>query len=153
MCQCKTRFWGYTITHVCVLPCVSDFYWNPISIAVQTSTSHLTCYLRLVGSKISYVYNNINVLQRSLIFCTDCTILLCCSDSEKVSFRIASDASYVYILSWQKLIKNSKNAPFWRLLENSVACGQTLLPDKSILIGQKLAENAKMAKIQMGHFE
>ena len=30
------------------------------------------------------------------------------------------------------------------------ACGQTVLPDRSVLIGQKLMENAK---IQMRHFE
>ena len=29
------------------------------------------------------------------------------------------------------------------------ACGQTVLPDRSVLIGQKLVENAK---IQMRHF-
>ena len=28
------------------------------------------------------------------------------------------------------------------------ACGQTVLPDRSILIGQKLAENAKSKKIE-----
>ena len=33
------------------------------------------------------------------------------------------------------------------------ACGQTVLPDRSILIGQKLVENAKTTKIQMRHFE
>ena len=33
------------------------------------------------------------------------------------------------------------------------ACGQTVLPDKPVLIGQKLVENAKIPKIQMGHFE
>ena len=37
---------------------------------------------------------------------------------EKVSFNIASEASYVYILSGQKLIKNPKNAPFWLVFEN-----------------------------------
>ena len=36
---------------------------------------------------------------------------------EKVSFNIANEASYVYILSGQKLIKNGKNAPFWRVFE------------------------------------
>ena len=36
----------------------------------------------------------------------------------KVSFDIASEASYVYILSGQKLIKNAKNSPFWRIFEN-----------------------------------
>ena len=38
--------------------------------------------------------------------------------TEKVSFNIASEASYVYILSGQKLIKNAKNDPFWRVFEN-----------------------------------
>ena len=36
----------------------------------------------------------------------------------KVSFHIASEASYVYILSGQKLIKNAKNGPFWQVFEN-----------------------------------
>ena len=35
-----------------------------------------------------------------------------------VSFNIASEASYVYILSGRKLIKNAKNGPFWRVFEN-----------------------------------
>ena len=35
---------------------------------------------------------------------------------------------------------------FWK----PEACGQTVLPDKSVLIGQKLVENAK---IKMRHFE
>ena len=51
----------------------------------------------------------------------------------KVSFNIASEASYVYILNRQKLIKNAKN-------------GQIVLPDMSVLIGQKLVENAKIKK-------
>ena len=37
---------------------------------------------------------------------------------KKVSFNIASEASYFYILSGQKLIKNTKNGPFWRVFEN-----------------------------------
>ena len=32
--------------------------------------------------------------------------------SEKVSFNIASEASYVYILLGQKFIKNAKNGQF-----------------------------------------
>ena len=32
--------------------------------------------------------------------------------TEKVSFNLTSEASYVYILSGQKLIKNAKNAQF-----------------------------------------
>ena len=42
----------------------------------------------------------------------------CLKITEKVSFDIASEASYVYILSGQKLIKNAQNSPFWRLFEN-----------------------------------
>ena len=40
-------------------------------------------------------------------------------------------------------------ASFWK----AEACGQTELPDMSVLIGQKLVENAKMSKNQMRHFE
>ena len=36
----------------------------------------------------------------------------CLKITGKVSFNIASEASYVYILSGQKLIKNAKNGPF-----------------------------------------
>ena len=39
----------------------------------------------------------------------------CLKITEKVSFNIASEASDVYILSGQKLIKNAKNGPFWRV--------------------------------------
>ena len=38
--------------------------------------------------------------------------------TEKVSFNIASEASYLYILSGQKLIKNAKNGQFWQAFEN-----------------------------------
>ena len=37
----------------------------------------------------------------------------CLKITEKVSYNIASEASYVYILSGQKLIKNAKNGQFW----------------------------------------
>ena len=72
----------------------------------------------------------------------------CLKITEKVSFNIASEASYVYILSGQKLIKNAKNGPFWRVFEKPEACGQTVLPDWSVLIGQKLVENAKIHKFK-----
>ena len=57
----------------------------------------------------------------------------------------ASEASYVYILNGQKLIQKwSILASFWK----PEACGQTVLPDRSILIGQKLMENAKIEKFK-----
>ena len=80
----------------------------------------------------------------------------CFKITEKVSFNIPSEASYVYILSGQKLIKNAKNvsilASFWK----PEACGQTVLPDRSILIGQKLVANVKIEKFKwdiLGDFQ
>ena len=46
------------------------------------------------------------------------TVSRCLKITEKVSFNFVSKASYVYILSGQKLIKNAKNGPFWRVFEN-----------------------------------
>ena len=51
---------------------------------------------------------------------------------EKVSFNIASEASYVYKID-QKCIKNAKN-------------GQTVLPDGLISRGQKLVEKSQNKK-------
>ena len=42
----------------------------------------------------------------------------CLKITEKVSFNIASEASHVYILIGQKLIKNAKNGSFWGVFEN-----------------------------------
>ena len=42
----------------------------------------------------------------------------CLKITEKVSFNIASEASYVYILSGQKFTKNAKNGLFWRVFVN-----------------------------------
>ena len=46
------------------------------------------------------------------------TLPQCLEIIEKVAFNNASEASYVYILSRQKFMKNAKNGPFWRLFEN-----------------------------------
>ena len=45
----------------------------------------------------------------------------------KFSFNIASEASYVYNLSWQKFAKNGKYSDF---LKKTEACGETALPDR-----------------------
>ena len=42
----------------------------------------------------------------------------CLKITEKVAFNMASEASYIYILSGQKFIKNAKNGQFWRVDEN-----------------------------------
>ena len=38
-------------------------------------------------------------------------------------------------------------------LEKPEACAHTGFPDRSLLIGQKLVENAKIQKFKMRHFE
>ena len=42
----------------------------------------------------------------------------CFKIREKVSSNIASEATYISILSGQKLIKNAKIGQFWRVVEN-----------------------------------
>ena len=66
----------------------------------------------------------------------------CLKITEKVSFNIASEASNIYILSGQKFIKNAKNNQFWHFRKPE-DCGQTVLPDRALLIRQKLSETAK----------
>ena len=70
----------------------------------------------------------------------------CLKIAEKVSFHnTASEATDVYILD-----KSSLKMPKMVNLASFFACGQTVLPKRLILIGQKLVGNAK---IQMRHFE
>jgi len=42
----------------------------------------------------------------------------CLKITEKVSFNIASEASYVYILSGEKFIKRCQNWSIWRVFKN-----------------------------------
>ena len=52
---------------------------------------------------------------------------------KKVSFyNIASEASYVYILSGQKFPKNAKKRSILTSFCKPEACGQTVLPDRPI---------------------
>ena len=62
---------------------------------------------------------------------------------KKVSFIIASEASYVYILSRKKFIKNTKNGQFGMFWQTEATI-LTVLPDKPTLIEQKLIESAKI---------
>ena len=54
----------------------------------------------------------------------------CLKITEKVSFNIASEASYVYILSGQKFIKNGKKGQFGLVFENRKFVMKTALPDR-----------------------
>ena len=69
-------------------------------------------------------------------------------NSQKVSFNIASEVSYVYNLGLQKLIKNAKNSHLatYGQNSNSVTRQVTFYQPK---IGQK----DRNAKIQMRQFE
>ena len=58
----------------------------------------------------------------------------------------------VYIMSGQTFTKNAKNGQFLASFWNPEACGQTVLPDGSILMRQKLMENAKIEKFQIRYF-
>ena len=59
----------------------------------------------------------------------------------KLTFNIAREASYAYFLSGQNFIKKPKMVNFDEFL-------QTVLPDRSLLIGQKLVENVKIEKFK-----
>ena len=48
-----------------------------------------------------------------------------------------SEASYVYILSGQKLIENAKNGLLWRDFEN---LGQTVLPERVLFSFQTICD-------------
>ena len=60
--------------------------------------------------------------------------------------------SNVYISSGQKFIKNAKNGPILASFWKPEAFGQTELPDRSLLIGQKLMEIDKIQNFKW-HFE
>ena len=72
--------------------------------------------------------------------------------TEKVSFNIASRASYIYNLNGQKFIENAQKwsilATFWK----PEPYGQTVLPDRSLLIGKKLLKNAKFENLKCDIF-
>ena len=62
----------------------------------------------------------------------------CLKIIEKVSFNIASEAS------GHKVIKICQKWSILTSFRKPEACGHTELPDRSVLIGQKLVKNAKI---------
>ena len=106
-------------------------------------------YVDLVNEFVAAADELCDTHQRPLwSFCGMGGSTRCLKITEKVSFN-----NYVYILSGQKLIKNAKNGPFWRVFSKTEACGQTVLADRSVLIGQKLVKNAKIQKFKFDIFE
>ena len=89
---------------------------------------------------LTYALSDFQVMLSGLLFCPIGngffeTFTQCLKITEKVSFNIASEASYVYILSGQKFIKNAKKRSILASLWKPEACGQTVLPDMSLLKG------------------
>ena len=60
----------------------------------------------------------------------DPTKTQCLKITKKVAFIIASEASFVYILSGQKFIKNAKNGRFWASFLKLEQFGQTVVPER-----------------------
>ena len=58
--------------------------------------------------RVVYTINSITVSKRKKVSSFH-SLSLCLKITEKVSFNIASEASYVYILSGQKFIRNTRN--------------------------------------------
>ena len=72
-----------------------------------------TFKISILGHELHLIsVNDVNIMTH------ECPNTRCLKITEKVSFNIASEASYIYILSGQKLIKNAKNGSFWRVFEN-----------------------------------
>ena len=67
----------------------------------------------------------------------------------KVAFNIASEASYVYILSGHKFIKNTKK---WSNFENLKFAVKQWYQTVQILKDKKLLENAKIQKFKWDIF-
>ena len=72
----------------------------------------------------------------------------CLKIIQKVSFKIASDASYVYILSGQKFIKTAENGRVWRVFENLKLSVKQCYQTGHLI----LDENAKIEKILADFF-
>ena len=70
----------------------------------------------------------------------------CLKITEKVSFNIASEASCVYIFSGQKLIKNAKNDPFWRVFRKPWSLRSNSVTRQVSFNRTKKVENAKIRK-------
>ena len=96
----------------------SDDHQRRLCSLPQASTKIMTIFSTSfqagISSNIKSIRLGFGLGNEELIF----PLTRCLKVTEKVSFNIASEASYVYILRGQKLIKNAKNGPFWRVFEN-----------------------------------
>ena len=85
---------------------------GPSSLKVSFSNF---CYLTAQSSDKCQLNRGCFANKNLLNLCSDLKLIMgprCLKITEKVSFNIASEASYVYILNGQKLIKNAKIQEF-----------------------------------------
>ena len=80
------------------------------------------------------------------------TVSQCLKITEKVSFNIASEASYVHILCGQKFIKNAKNGQFGEFLKTRSLRSNSVTRQVS-LYRTKIDEKCQNSINQMRHFE
>ena len=88
--------------------------------------SCIICYCMLsLGHELCHIGTHTSKKEHQLFTKLLATLTLhsarCLKITEKVSFNTASEASYVYVLSGQKLIKNAKNGPILRVFFKSEA--------------------------------
>ena len=88
--------------------------WNCLEILSISIFLFLSSWLRRFSKKIC-TWNPFDVLN----YFMSQNLELWHKNHRKVSFNIASEGSYVYILSGQKSsLKMPKNGPFWRLFDD-----------------------------------
>ena len=81
-----------------------------------------------------------------------CTLARCLKITEKVSFNIAREASYVYILRGQKFIKNAKNTQFGKFLKTCGLRSNSVTREVSFN-RTKIGGKCQNSKLHMLHFE
>ena len=75
----------------------------------------------------------------------------CLKITEKVSFNVASEASYVYIKSGQKFIKNAKIGQVLQLFDDLALRSNSVT--RLISIGKTVVRNAQISKFKCDVFE
>ena len=96
--------------------CFQNDYYQGLTVDHCYCDTELCNASHSIG-KASYLGFLLPTLLLTMYFNWNILYAQCLKITEKVSFNIASEASYVYILSGQKLIKNAKNGPIWRVFE------------------------------------
>ena len=79
---------------------------------------HLSTYLFFYQRCLLGFTLIVEVLPLPIANLVVCHTTQCLKIAQKVALNLASEASYIYILSGQKFIKNAKNDIFWRFFDN-----------------------------------